>query len=669
MIIFYYLLCFLPLTAAAALLVLKTEYKSALRFSIVFSFVELAVSFAVLFLPDTGAFGILTGSLSGFSRLMLFFSAFSFALGLINIKRYPDFSPDRYFLSFYFMMLGGVIGFFTAKDLKTGFIFFEIMSLSSWPLMSFGAGVNKKKTSYTYLAVTIICGMVGLYGLIMLGKTGGSLITGELKISGTSAFAAASVLFSIGYAAKAGIFPLHFWVPSAYTLAPFSVSSLLSAIVKKTGVFGLLFTSLFLLRGNLRFGAVFLILSVITMFLGAVMALLSPDLKYTLACSSISQLGFISLGLSLLIFIPPEENAAALAGTLLHSLNHTLSKLILFSLSGIVFYKLGSYDMNGLRGTLRRYPLLALGFILPMLSLAGIPMFSGYLSKTMLHESLFELAEHFGSGAIHSVFYISERLFLLTGGLTLAYMLKLFYMLFIVKPEREPDVILDSRELLPYAVMGVALLISGVFSNGLTRRLLSFSIRGLSVAELPDIHFFSIHNLQGALISVCTGLLVFFLVVRALMIRSGSFRTPFYDGYESLAEICLLPFKGLYSLAYAVARLPDFIINGKAIYSLAQFIALVPDKASEQLFGFLYKLGLFFSRAADTLVNVGFKGIILLLLKNQNRNIHSEQDEFFSSYDRAPIRSHAFAGSLLYGLLLCLLGLAATIAYLIIRNR
>lgn len=668
MITFYYLHCFLPLIAAVALLILKTEYKQALRFSIIISLLELALSLAVFALPGTDDWGMLSGSHSGFVKLMLFLTAFSFFLALKNMEKYPDFSPSKEFLSFYFMMLGGVMGFFTAKDLKIGFIFFEIMSLSSWALMSYGKGPNRKRASYIYLGVTIICGMIGLYGLIVLNKIGGSAALSEINRVDSMAYIVAAVLFSVGYAAKAGLFPLHFWVPSAYTLAPFPVTSLLSAIVKKTGVFGLILVSINFFSGNLKIGTALLILSVATMLLGALMALLSPDFKYTLACSSISQLGFIALGISLLVFIPQNQNAVALAGTLLHSINHTLSKLILFSLSGIVFYKLGSYDINELRGALRGYPLLSLSFMLPMLSLAGIPFFSGYLSKTLLHEGLYELMHHFDAGTLLTVLSVSEKLFLLTGGLTFAYMLKLFYMVFIVKPERETVFNFENKEILPYTAMGLLLFILGAFPELIARKLVEFGNAGLSEAPLPEIHFLSGHNLQGAVISVCVGLLVFFIVVRALMMRGGSFKTPFYDGYKGFAELCTMPLKGIYYLGYALASIPNIVINDKFIYSFFNLLAQALDKAVNLLFLFMYNLALFFSRAADTLVNISFKGIIIILLKNQNRNVHPEHDEFFSSYALASKKEHSFRASLLYGLILCLLGFAATMAYLIIKN-
>lgn len=690
MITFYYLLCFLPLIAAVALLILKTEYKQALRFSLILSLLELILSLAVFALPSADSWGLLSGSHSGFVKLMLFLTAFSFFLALKNIDKYPDLSPNKEFLSFYFMMLGGVMGFFTAKDLRIGFIFFEIMSLSSWALMSYGKSPNRKRASYIYLGVTIICGMIGLYGLIVLNKIGGSAALSEINSADTLTFIVAAVLFSVGYAAKAGLFPLHFWVPSAYTLAPFPITSLLSAIVKKTGVFGLILVSLHFFSGNLKIGATLLILSIVTMLLGALMALLSPDFKYTLACSSISQLGFITLGISLLVFIPQNQNAVALAGTLLHSINHTLSKLILFSLSGIVFYKLGSYDLNELRGALKRYPLLALSFMLPMLSLAGIPFFSGYLSKTLLHEGLYELMHHFDAGALGMVLFVSEKLFLLTGGLTFAYMLKLFYTVFIVKPERETALNFENKEILPYTAMGLLLFVLGAFPELVTRGLISFGIAGLSEAPLPEIHFMSGHNLQGAVISICAGLLIFFVVVKVLMMRGGSFKTPFYDGYKGFSELCALPLKGIYYLGYALASVPNIVINDKLIYSffnllaqaldksisflffliykLVHYTALALDKGVELFFSVIYSLALFFSRATDTLVNVGFKGIIILLLKNQNKNVHPEHDEFFSSYAIASKKEHSFKASLLYGLILCLLGFVATMAYLIIKN-
>ncbi len=164
------------------------------------------------------------------------------------------------------------------------------------------------------------------------------------------------------------------------------------------------------------------------MVLGAVLAVCSIDLKRTFACSSISQIGFILVGISMQCLLG-HHNALAVDGTILHIFNHSLIKMVLFPAAGVIHLSTHSYDLNDIRGFGRKKPLLAVLMGVPMLSLAGLPLLNGYVSKTLLHESIVEyiaLAPEYGV-----LFTGLEWLFLLSGGLTLAYMLKLFVCLFL----------------------------------------------------------------------------------------------------------------------------------------------------------------------------------------------------------------------------------------------
>ena len=152
---------------------------------------------------------------------------------------------------------------------------------------------------------------------------------------------AAGACMLVGFGAKAGAFPLHIWLPKAHPVAPAPASALLSGILTKTGVYGMLILSCRLFPGDGGWGMLMLVLGVVTMTLGAVLAVFSLDLKRTLACSSMSQIGFILVGVGMQGLLG-EENTLAAHGTLLHMVNHSLIKLVLFMAAGADYVNLFS---------------------------------------------------------------------------------------------------------------------------------------------------------------------------------------------------------------------------------------------------------------------------------------------------------------------------------------
>ena len=178
-----------------------------------------------------------------------------------------------------------------------------------------------------------------------------------------------------------------------------------------------------------------LVLALITMATGAVLGVFSTNLKRTLACSSMSQIGFIITGVAMSELLR-EENAGAVHGLVLHMMNHSLFKLTLFLAAGAVFMNLHELELNKIRGFGRGKPLLAFSVLMGLWGLAGIPGGSGYISKTLLHESIVEYMEILEeTGRSAAGYHAAEWIFLISGGLTLAYMLKLFICLCVEKNE------------------------------------------------------------------------------------------------------------------------------------------------------------------------------------------------------------------------------------------
>ena len=158
-----------------------------------------------------------------------------------------------------------------------------------------------------------------------------------------------------GFFAKAGAFPLHIWLPKAHPVAPAPASALLSGILTKAGVFGVLILSCRVFLEIESWGIIILIIGVITMLHGAILALCSVDLKRTLACSSVSQIGFILVGIGMSVLLI-DENAMAIRGALMHMINHSLIKLCLFMAAGVVFMNVHKLNLNDIRGFGRKKP-------------------------------------------------------------------------------------------------------------------------------------------------------------------------------------------------------------------------------------------------------------------------------------------------------------------------
>ena len=373
----------------------------------------------------------------GFHTLMALLTAAGWMAGSVFCREYMVHVKKRSRFYFFWMLtLGATMGVFLSADLFTAFLFFEVMSFTSFVLVIQTEEAQALRAGETYLAVAVIGGLAALSGLFLLYWQLGTL---DLDRMGAAAGAAdrsllwaGALLILVGFGAKAGAFPLHIWLPTAHPAAPAPASAVLSGIIIKTGIYGILVLSTTIFLHDLSWGLLLAAIGAVTMVLGAVLAVCSVDLKRTLACSSISQMGFILVGTAMQCLLG-EHNALAVDGTILHILNHSLIKMVLFPLAGIIHLSTHSFDLNEIRGFGRGKPMLALFMGLPMLSLAGVPTLNGYVSKTLLHESIVEYLPM--AGSLEPWFSALEWLFLFSGGLTLAYILKLFVCLFVAGPE------------------------------------------------------------------------------------------------------------------------------------------------------------------------------------------------------------------------------------------
>ena len=551
-----------------------------------------------------------------------------------------DRNRNRYYL---FMLLteGATMGIFLSADFFTTFIFFEIMSFTSFVMVMHDETKEAMRAAHTYLAVAVLGGLVTLMGLFMLYQKTGTLQMDLLQQfmaqqTDKSAFYGIGVLVFFGFAAKAGLFPLHIWLPNAYTLAPAPASARLSCLLTKTGVFGIMMITAKIFFHDAPWGNFMLILGMITMLMGAILALFSINLKRTLACSSMSQIGFMMVGIAMQGILG-EHNALAASGTLLHFINHSMLKLVLFLSAGVVFMNLHELDLNKIKGFGRDKLLLKVVFLMALLGIGGIPFWNGYVSKTLLHESIVEYI-HILEEAGQSVFYMKtvEYLFLFAGGLTLAYMTKIFVAVFVEKnshplPVQKQGAYLNPVNKVILALCALALPVCGMLPHLTQDRISAVGVTFLG-AHAPDhaVEYFAWVNLKGAVISLIVGAAVYFLFVRTVLMRENEQGETVY-----------------------LDRWPAWLNLEEKVYR-------------PLLLGVLPFIGGFFARLAGTLTD-GFISLLRMAIFNSdNARVIPLEDKYFSAYTDGETDKTVYREGFARSLLMIGIGLAIAMLYILI---
>ncbi|MDO5440227.1 MAG: complex I subunit 5 family protein [Erysipelotrichaceae bacterium] len=556
--------------------------------------------------------------LDGFRKVYCLIISFMWMMTML--LSYDYFKHHHNLSRYYFFNLfteGATLGVFLASDLYTALVFFEIMSFTSFPWVIQEETEGAIKAANTYLAVAVIGGLTALFGLFVINQELGTLTLNELlpraQVCNNKAIlyvAGSCILF--GFGAKAGMFPLHIWLPKAHPVAPAPASSLLSGILTKSGIWGILAISVNIFKNDIAWGNVILILGTITMFLGALLALFSIDLKRTLACSSMSQVGFILVAIGMMLLLG-NENALASRGAILHMMNHSLFKLVLFMAAGVVYMNVHKLDLNEVKGFGRNKPFLMICFLLAAAGIAGIPGLNGYISKTLIHEAIVEgLVEY-------SYLKLIEWIFLISGGLTLAYMTKLFICVFIKKN----DNFVEKKKYMSitsYIALGVSAIILPIF--GLTANKSMMSIADVAMdffkgATLEhQLHFYSLENLKGGIISIVIGILVYVLIVNKFMIKDDKY-IDLWPSKLDLEDLIYRPLllKWLPNIFGSISRIFAENIITKKIYEYALKVSGIISSifADNIVTSLIYKYSLRVTGIISRAVNDSLDFVVLVL--------------------------------------------------------
>ena len=319
----------------------------------------------------------------------------------------------RYFI-FYLLSLGMTMGIALSANLLTLYIFYEFLTIFTYPLVVHEGNEEAKKAGIKYIIYSFFGAGLILIGLII---TYGNLGTLEFARGGIVDLSTGSLLmwqatficFILGFGVKAAVMPLHSWLPSAMA-APTPVSALLHAVaVVKSGVFGIL-RSMYSIFGitalvGLQMGYFVAALVSVTILVASIIAMQQDVLKKRLAYSTISQLGYITLGAGLMSTI-------GLAGGLLHIINHALLKITLFFCAGAIITVTGKKKISELNGLGKRMPLTMIAFTLAAIGMIGIPPVNGFISKWYLIQGSLENGAWFfvviliGSALLNAAYFL-----------------------------------------------------------------------------------------------------------------------------------------------------------------------------------------------------------------------------------------------------------------------
>ncbi|MBK8597755.1 MAG: Na+/H+ antiporter subunit D [Holophagales bacterium] len=301
-----------------------------------------------------------------------------YSLGSIDAER----EAHGYHALFHVLLMGVSMAFLTG-DLFNLYVAFEVMLMASFVLLSLGGERAQLEGAVKYVTLNLLSSAVFLAAVGVLYGVAGTLNMADLALAvqrGTAPGLVATLacLFLVAFGIKAAVFPLFFWLPASYHTPPVAVSALFAGLLTKVGVYALVraFTLVFTGDTGLTHGLI-LAVAVLTMVTGVLGAAAQFEFRRVLSFHIVSQIGYMVLGLGL--FTP-----LALAGTVFYLIHHIVVKTNLFLVAGIVKRLGGTLDLGSLGGLYRRRPALALLFLVPAFSLAGIPPLSGFWGKLVL---------------------------------------------------------------------------------------------------------------------------------------------------------------------------------------------------------------------------------------------------------------------------------------------
>jgi multicomponent Na+:H+ antiporter subunit D len=329
------------------------------------------------------------------SLLLLAISVVSAAAMFFSVRYMEQYTAKSKYLCLFMLMVAGMNGVVLSGDIFNLFVFLEIASLASYALVAFGCEHEELEASFKYMVLGSIGSIFVLFAVALVYGNTGSLnmayIGKAIQSAGLNkGLTFALGLFIVGFGLKAALVPFHAWLPDAHPSAPAPISAMLSGvIIKSLGVYALARIIFNVFGVSIPIGWLLLALGLLSMVAGAFLALGQWDLKRLLAYSSISQVGYVVLGIGLGgLIIARGGNMAwaslAILGGLFHLVNHAVYKSLLFLTSGSIQMSTGTRQLKEMGGLAGKLPVTRASCTVASAAIAGIPPFSGFWSKLIL---------------------------------------------------------------------------------------------------------------------------------------------------------------------------------------------------------------------------------------------------------------------------------------------
>lgn len=402
-----------------------------------------------------------------FSVLMLIVTALVLlAISIYKTRFIPPRASGNRFSIFFFALAMGVNGAFIAGDVFNLFVWFELILISSFVLITYCKEQVQYHAGIKYLGMNLIGSLFFLAGIgLMYGKTGTLNMAHLAEILNKNGFPpglnTSATLIFLAFGIKSAVFPLFFWLPASYHTPNITITALFAGLLTKVGVYAMIrFFTLIFTQDQALWHTIFLVVAGLTMLYGGMAATTQYKLQRILSFHIISQIGYMIMGLG--IFTP-----LAIAGSIYFMMHNMIAKTNTFLVAGMINKLRGTYDLKNIGGLYKEDPLLAVLFIIPAFALAGIPPISGFFAKFILIKAGFEAGQ-----------YLISAVALLTGLLTLYSMIKIWNEAFL-KQQPQDEELSDRKQpltfidYLPSAILGAVSILMGVFANavfGLTEK-------------------------------------------------------------------------------------------------------------------------------------------------------------------------------------------------------
>ena len=302
-----------------------------------------------------------------------------------------------YFPIFHFLLLG-LTGAFLTGDIFNLYVWFEIIIISSFVLITIGGEKAQLEGAVKYFTLNFLASMIFLTAIAVLYGLTGSLNMADLAnkvaaVENRALVEITAILFLIGFGIKSEVFPLYFWLPASYHTPPSAVSAIFGGLLTKVGVYALIRVFTLIFVGDAFLDQILLVLAIFTLFSGALGALVQNNIRKVFSYLIICHIGYMIIGLGMFTEV-------AIAGAIFYLVHDILVKTNLFMISGLIYRIKGSNSMRALGGFYANYPKLSLLMFIPLFSLVGIPPLSGFWPKISLITASFETGSYWSLAAI-----------------------------------------------------------------------------------------------------------------------------------------------------------------------------------------------------------------------------------------------------------------------------